>query len=103
MTSSAFVALRRAAGQKPGLFAGLHTLLKESSLHGVPCERDGCSEVFLCNLPPSSAKLKLAESCGIKRIGGETTAVSDRVDLFKSPFGTIALCDCDRTIERHDC
>jgi len=77
-------------------------LFKKSSFHGVPRERYRCLEMVLCYLPSSSAKLKFAECCRIKWIGDEAIASSDRADLFKSPLGTIALCDGDRTIERHD-
>src|SRR5215813_4117060 len=93
--------LRCAVRQKSIPFARFDTLFKESSLHGVPRERDRCPEVFLRHLPSSSAKFELAECRGIKWIVSEAIVVCNRVDLFKPSFGTIALCDRDRTIQRY--
>src|SRR5262245_56841648 len=83
-------------------FTSLHALFEESSLDGIPRERDRFSKMVLGNLPSSGAKLEFAECRGIEWIGSEAIAAGDRLDLLKSPLGTIALCNCDSTIQRHN-
>src|SRR5262245_55516216 len=95
--TSFVVCLRRIAS-----FARAHTLLEESALHGVARECERCSEVLARGLVPPAAQRKLAERCGVKRIGGEVLAVGDGVDRCEPTLGALVLRDRDGAVEGDD-
>src|SRR3954463_9480350 len=83
-------------------FTRANPLMKEIALHRVARAPHGLSEIVSGAIALAAAQFEIAKRSEVERIPRQSLGISHRVDFLETAFRAFELCDCNRSVQRHD-